>query len=97
MVVKRKVDRIRYTVTFYDKNRSAEFNTKKEALAYAYKHVRNYMLDNEYVSIGRNDIPLLFIGTVIKIKDKRFFYAHNVEKRAISTVYELRSDGTLVR
>lgn len=72
-----------------------DFNTRAEALKFAYQKARNFRSN---VHVGRTDVPIYYIGQVICIKNKRFYIAINRNKNAISPYgreYILHSDGTL--
>lgn len=72
-----------------------EFNTKTDALKFAYQKARNFRSN---VNVGRSDVLGHYIGQVICIKNKRFYIAFNRNKNAISPYgreYVLHSDGTL--
>ena len=71
-----------------------EFNTKKDALKYAYQKAKNFKSE---VYIGRPGTGT-WDGQIICIKNKRFYVAFNHNRNAESPYgreYILHSDGTL--
>lgn len=69
-----------------------KFNTKTEALKFAYQKARNF---RSQVNVGRTNVPLYHDGQVICIKNKRFYITYNRKKDDYGREYVLHSDGTL--
>lgn len=67
-----------------------EFNSRKDALKYAYQKAKNY---NSDVRIGISGKPTLQ-GRIICIKNKRFYVAFKKDGN-YGREYTLYSDGTL--
>lgn len=83
------------TNTTFGRTIYKEFNTRKEALKYAYQKARNFKSE---VNVGRTSVHGHHDGQVICIKNKRFYIVFNHNKNAISPYgreYILHSDGTL--
>lgn len=68
-----------------------EFNTKKDALKYAYTKAKNFRSD---VVVGRPRTGMLD-GRIVCIKNKRFYVTFNHKTRNYGREYILHSDGTL--
>lgn len=71
-----------------------EFNTKKDALKYAYTKAKNFRSD---VVVGRPRSGMLdgLDGRVVCIKNKRFYITFNHKTMGYGREYILHSDGTL--
>lgn len=71
---------------------SKTFNTKKDALKFAYQKAKNFRSE---VKIGRTNVPLYYDGQVICIKNKRFYVTFNRKIDDYGREYILHSDGSL--
>ena len=92
-----KADKAIWYVYLDHPRKRAQFDSRKAALAYAYRIARKFNFGGDYVYISRSDRPIYHTGLVIKVRDKRFYYSINGEKQAVTGEYELKADGTLVR
>lgn len=85
----------RETNTTFGRTISKTFNSRKDALKFAYQRAKNFKSE---VYVGRTKVLGHYDGQVICIKNKRFYIAFNRNKNAVSPYgreYILYSDGTL--
>lgn len=68
-----------------------EFNTRKDALKYAYTKAKNFRSE---VVMGKSGTGFID-GRIVCIKNKRFYVSINHKTRDYGREYILHSDGTL--
>ena len=87
--------RIRDSSTAFGKTLSKTFNTRQDALKFAYQKAKNFRSE---VYLGRMIANGVHDGQIICIKNKRFYIVFNHRKDRSSPYgreYILHSDGTL--